>query len=147
MIAYVLAAILALSPRLATEPGRAQRYAADIASASQGDLDLALALVVTANGESSFLRSRETCVSTGDGGHSVSLYQLNRWSGSWGTATRRQLCDSNLLATQRAAYWLIMLRLRTGGWRGAIRAYVGCDASDERVAPRISNFRRLKSML
>jgi hypothetical protein len=37
-----------------------------------------------------------------------------------------------------------MLRLNTGGWRGAIRAYIGADMGDVRVQRRVQNFRRLK---
>lgn len=144
MTAYILAAILALAPRLAHDLPRAERYAADIDKAARGDRDLALALVVTAEGESRFKRGIETCRETGDRGTSVSLYQLNRWSGAWGDSTREDLCTSNTLATERAAEWLIRLRLSTGGWRGAIRAYIGCDMSDPRAQRRIKNYRFLK---
>lgn len=144
MTAFILAAILTLAPRLAAEPERAQRIADDIVAAAQGDADLALALVVTAEGESRFRADHENCRVVGDRGASITMYQLNRHSGSWNGATKAELCASNTLATARAAEWLIMLRLNTGGWRGAIRAYVGCDMGDPRIQRRVRNFRRLK---
>lgn len=144
MTAFILAALLSLSPILQRDVPRAERYAADIVTAAQGDVDLALALVVTAEGESTFIASRETCRVVGDNGASVTMYQLNRWSGSWNGSTREELCASNTLATRRAAEWLIMLRLHTGGWRGAIRAYIGCAVGDPREVRRVRNFRRLK---
>ena len=144
LISYILAALLSLSPVLRKDVPRAERYAADIVAAAQGDVDLALTLVVTAEGESRFRTAVETCREVGDGGNSVTMYQLNRWSGSWNGSTQAQLCADNTLATKRAAEWLIMLRLNTGGWRGAIRAYIGCDMGDPRVQRRVRNFRRLK---
>lgn len=142
--AFVLSALLALSPILRRDPVRAERYAADIVAASQGDVDLALALVVTAEGESTFIESRETCKTTGDRGKAITLYQLHKDFGAWGNSTREELCNDNALATRRAAEWLIRLRLSTGGWRGAIRAYIGADMGDSRVQRRVRNFRRLK---
>jgi len=144
MTAYVLAALLAISPVLRRDVPRAERYAADIVAASQGDRDLALALVVTAEGESTFLASRENCRTTGDAGKSVTIYQLHKDFGAWGNSSREDLCASNTLATKRAADWLVMLRIRTGGWRGAIRAYIGADLGDPRAQRRIKNFRYLK---
>lgn len=142
--AFIVSALLTLSPILRKDVPRAERYAADIYTAAQGDIDLALALVVTAEGESRFRSGVETCREVGDRGKAVSMYQLHRDSGSWGGSSRTELCNDNALATKRAAEWLIMLRLNTGGWRGAIRAYIGCDMGDPRAQRRIRNFRRLK---
>jgi lambda repressor-like predicted transcriptional regulator len=144
MTAYILAALLSLSPVLQKDVPRAERYAADIVAAAQGDIDLALALVVTAEGESTFLDSREDCTVTGDKGASVSLYQLNRWAGAWQGYTREAICSSNTLATKLAAEWLVMQRLKMGDWRGAIRAYIGCPVGDARAVRRVRNFWRLK---
>ena len=59
MQTLILTAILALAPYLPQET--AERYANDIALAADGDLDMAAALVATAEGESHFRVAIERC--------------------------------------------------------------------------------------
>ena len=144
MSALVLAAILRLAPAL--PPATAERYANDIALACGNSSELCWALVVTAEGESSFLTSRETCETTGDGGKSVTLYQLHQDFGAWQGSTRAELCGSNTLATMRSAEWLSMLRRKTGGWKGALRAYMGARPGAPESVRRIRLFNQLRGV-
>jgi hypothetical protein len=137
--ALVLAAILTLAPALQRET--AERYAADIALAADGDIDLAYALVATQHVESSWRLSVETCAVTGDGGRAVSAFQMHRhW---WAGYSRAEVCGSNALATSLAASALVALEHRTGGMAGALRAFVGCKPGDPRSVRRIKAYRQI----
>lgn len=140
MTALLLAAILSLSPALPT--ATAARYAADIALAADGDIDMAWALVATQHEESHWRVDVETCRVTGDGGRSVSAYQLGKWW--WAGYSQAEVCASNQLAASLAASALTVLSHRTGGLPGAMRAYVGCRPGDVRSVRRIQLYRKLR---
>jgi hypothetical protein len=139
MFDIVVAAIVSLGPRASGES--IDQYAADIAEASQGELELALAMVATQDAESTWRRDIETCKVLGDGGAAATAWQLHKhWRGGH---SRAEVCASNRLAASLAAGALIALSHRTGGLRGAMRAYVGCRPGDPRSARRIRTFERL----
>jgi hypothetical protein len=146
----VVAAILSLGPKL---PGETiDRYAADITAAVDNEcahddafcVELALALVVVQHEESAWRESVETCRITGDGGLAISSFQLHRYW--WGPYSRRELCASNGAAAERAAHTLRVLVVTTGSFVGALRAYVGCRATDPRAMRRGANFRKLHQL-
>lgn len=141
------ASVVALAIGLAS-PGIDQkirdRYAADYAAEARS-CDEAFALVATARVEGAFDPRVEDCRRTGDRGRSVSMFQLQRhW---WGGHSRREVCGSNRLASRLALRALRKLGLTKGSWWPAFRAYVGCRASDERVAYRARLYGRLRRSL
>jgi hypothetical protein len=138
--ALLVVAILALSPALPA--ATAERYAADIASAAEGDWDMAAALLATQWEESRFRVDVETCLVTGDGDRSVTAFQMQRhW---WAQYSRAEVCASNRLAASLAASALTILSHRTGGMTGALRAFVGCRPGDVRSVRRIQLYRKLR---
>jgi hypothetical protein len=138
--ALLVAAILSLSPALSN--ATAQRYAADIASAAEGDLDMAWALTATQFEESHFRGDIESCAVTGDGGAAVTAWQLHRhW---WAGYSQAELCASNRLASSLAASALTVLSHRTGGMVGALRGYIGSRPGDPRSVRRIQLYRKLR---
>lgn len=139
LLQLVTAAIISLAPQL--PPETVERYAADIESAAQGELDLALSLVATQDAESSWRSDVETCKVLGDGGAAATAWQLHKhwYSGH----TRAEVCASNTLAASLAASALIALSHRTGGLRGALRSYIGCRPGDPRSVKRLRTYDRL----
>ena len=81
LFGVVVAAIISLAPRLSGE--QIDRYAADIAYVAGDNLELALALVVVQDAESTWRESVETCKVTSDGGLAISSFQLKskHWFG------------------------------------------------------------------
>ena len=142
LAALTLAAIMSLPVAAHIDAADAQRYANDIALAAGDDVEVAMALVATANAESDFDKRVETCRRTGDNGAAVSQYQLHRnW---WGGHSRAELCGSNALATALAGNALRTLRRMAGSWRAAFRRYVGCNTqSDPHLRKRAQTFERL----
>jgi hypothetical protein len=141
LIDIVAAAIVSLHPPPMSGE-TIDRYAADIAAAAEGDVDVALALVVIQDAESTWRESVETCKVKGDGGRAISAFQMHKhW---WGGKTSKEVCGSNKLAAELAANVIDVLSHRTGGIAGALRAYVGCNPGDPRSVRRIRNFKRLQ---
>jgi hypothetical protein len=135
----VVAAIVSIGPRLSGE--QIDRYAADIAYVAQDDLDLALALVVVQDAESTWRESVETCKVTGDGGLAISGFQLHQhWLGG---ISRTEICRSNLLAAARAGFTMKALA-RYSGIEDAFRRYVGCHRDDPRAIRRREKLKRLR---
>jgi hypothetical protein len=142
IVELITAAIVSLAPQLSAET--VNRYATDIALAADDDAELALAMVATQDAESTWRADVETCKVTGDGGRAISAMQLHRhW---WAGYSRAEICASNRLAMSLASSALIALAHRTGGWRGAMRAYVGCRPGDPRSVKRIRTFERLLAL-
>lgn len=123
-VSAILAAIVAISPKVPVE--RAERYARDIAIASEGDAELAAALIETQRAESDFREEVETCKVTGDNGKAVTGFQLH--SERWDGRGREELCASNVLAAGVAGKWLARLRRITGSWRIAFVRYIGATS-------------------
>ncbi|HMJ53601.1 MAG TPA: hypothetical protein VK540_16050 [Polyangiaceae bacterium] len=139
IVELITAAIVSLAPNLPTET--VDRYAADISEAADGELELAVALVSTQDAESSWRADVETCKITGDGGRAISAMQIHRhW---WAGYSRAEICASNTLAVSLAASALTVLSHRTGGTRGALRAFVGCRPGDPRSVKRLRTYDRL----
>lgn len=139
LVALIASAIVSLRPALSGE--MIDKYADDIAAAADGDLELAMALVVVQDAESTWRPTVEICHVTGDGGRAISAFQMHRhW---WAGYSRKEICESNRLAASLAASALLVLAERTGGWRGALRAYVGCSPTDSRSVRRRRVFNRL----
>lgn len=88
----------------------------------------ALALVALAAHESHFwskVQDCSACVMGGefcDHGLSVTAFQLREGSGAWGVYTREQLCESNVLATERALILLNRHR-KAGSTLGLFKGY------------------------
>lgn len=137
----VVAAIVSIGPRLSGE--QIDRYAADIAYVAKDDLDLALALVVVQDAESTWRESVETCKVTGDGGLAISSFQLHKyWRVGFSPA---EICRSHLVATALAARALMVLA-RYAGIENAFRLYVGCRVHDVRAVRRRMMFQRLRAL-
>jgi len=138
--ALLVVAILALSPALPVPT--AERYAADIALAADGDIDMAWALVATQHEESHWRSDVETCLVTGDGDRAISAMQIHHWW--WAGYSRAEICASNRLAVSLAASALTVLSHRTGSLVGALRAFIGCRPGDVRSVRRIQLYRRVR---
>lgn len=149
---FVLGAILQLGGPTLPAADAAQ-YAADISAVAGDDVELAVALVATADEEGLHFSPRIArceCKSTecdrdARTGRATAygLYQLHKFWFAGRTAD--EICASNRLSTQLAAKALVFLRKNHG--RGSIRAamrwYVGCPANDRRVTRRVAVFERL----
>src|SRR5688500_9048113 len=130
----ILTAILTLAPAL--PPETAERYASDIAVAADGDVDMAAALVATAEGESHFRSNVERCeckaweCDRGDDGkiRALGLFQLHHYW--WAKHTPEQICGDNGLAAVLTAKELYYLQKRFG-WARALRYHIGGTATDE----------------
>lgn len=128
----------------------AARYADDIAVAADGDVEMALALVVTQRAESDFREDVEHChckkgeCDAGPDGKATAFsgFQLHAmWLRGH---TARDVCASNRLAASLAAQALRELKAKRGTWRSAFRAYVGANSeSDERLRDRGKQFEQL----
>ena len=146
MQTLILTAILAIAPAL--PPQTAERYANDIALAADGDLDMAAALIATAEGESHFKSPIERCecqqweCDRGDDGkiRALGLFQLHYYW--WANNTPEQICGDNALAAMLTAKELYYLQKRYG-WARALRYHIGGKATDEQVRPRIRRFEQL----
>jgi hypothetical protein len=146
MTTLILTAILVLAPYLPQET--AERYADDIANAAAGDLDMAAALIATAEAESHFRTSIERCechrweCDRGDDGkiRALGLFQVQFYW--WGNHAADEICADNALAASLAAKELNYLQKRFG-WTRALRYHIGGKATDEQVRPRIRRFEQL----
>jgi hypothetical protein len=146
MKTLILTAILGLAPYLPQET--AERYANDIALAADGDLDMAAALVATAEGESHFRVAIERCecqrweCDRGEDGkiRALGLFQLQFYW--WDKHTPEEICADNALAAVLVAKELSYLQKRFG-WIRALRYHIGNKATDEQVNPRIRRFEQL----
>lgn len=137
-LSMIAAAIVTLAPRLNGET--VDRYAADIAAATD-DIDQALAMVVVQDAESSWRPEVENCTVTGDGNRALTMWQFHA---HWMIGlSRKDVCSSNRLAAYVAGNALQVLNHRTGGWRGAIRAYVGARPGDPRIVSRLRKYEML----
>jgi len=149
MTALVLAAILTLAPALPA--ATAERYAADIALAAGDDLEIAVALVVTAAAESDFRETIERCAckrwecdpDKNGKPRAYGLFQLQFYW--WDGHSPDEICASNTLSTDLAGRELRIHRAMVGGsMRKAIRRHVGrLPATDRRVKDRPKNYDRL----
>ncbi|HMI86235.1 MAG TPA: hypothetical protein VK550_19210 [Polyangiaceae bacterium] len=146
MNSLILAAILALAPSLA--PETAERYASDIAIAADGDLEMAAALVATAEAESNFRAAIEQCECQQwecDRGadrkiRALGLFQLQYYW--WSNHEPAEICGDSALAAILTAKELGYLQKRYG-WVRALRYHIGGKATDEQVRPRIRRFEQL----
>jgi hypothetical protein len=146
MKALILNAILALAPALS--PETADRYANDIALAAAGDMEMAAALIVTAEGESHFRSVIERCecqaweCDRGQDGkiRALGLFQLQYYW--WGKHEAKEICADNTLAASLTGKELSYLQKRFG-WERALRYHVGGSATDERVRPRLQRFEQI----
>jgi hypothetical protein len=150
IVTLVTAAIVSLRPHISGE--MIDKYAADISAAVDVEcehdevdcIELALALVVVQDQESTWRSDVETCKVVGDGGRAVGAYQMHRhW---WRGRTRKEICSSNLLAATLAAHTLTVLAGPSGGMETALRHYVGCAKNDPRAVKRRDTLRRLKAV-
>jgi hypothetical protein len=145
MTTLILTAILALAPALPRET--AERYANDIAVAAAGDLEMAAALVATAEGESHFRSAIERCecqqweCDRGEDGkiRALGLFQLQYYW--WAKHEPEEICSDNTLAAVLTAKQLSYLQKRYG-WARALRYHIG-NATDEQVKPRLRRFEQL----
>ncbi len=145
----VLTAIVSLAgPRLPAET--AERYATDIVEVATDDIELAIALVATADEEGFHFAPRiERCECSGDECdrdwrtgrvEAFGLYQLHKY---WFAGhTGEEICASNRLGTELAAKALIFLRKTRGDIRTAIRLYNGAPKDDPRIVRRMKVFER-----
>lgn len=134
----VVAAIVSLGPKLSGEA--VDGYAADIAFAANGDVELALALVTVQDAESSWRPDIASCKTLGDGGRAAGSFQTHRhW---WRNHSQREVCASNRLGAEIAASALTVLS-RRGGLTNALRLYVGCGWGDKRAVRRHETLRKL----
>jgi hypothetical protein len=148
MTTLILAAILTLAPALPQET--AERYANDIAVAAAGDLEMAAALVATAEGESHFRSTIERCecqsweCDRGEDGkvRALGLFQLQYYW--WANHDAEEICGHNDLAAILTAKELYYLQKRYG-WARALRYHIGGKATDEQVRPRLRRFEQLMS--
>lgn len=112
ILTITLAAVYAVAPQKTIIPRETlDRIAGNIALVAeisetpfpgpQGHEAAALALVAIARHESAFLPTVETCHVNGDGGRSVSPFQLMRGA-AWDGHTRAELCNGGPLATYLA---------------------------------------------
>jgi hypothetical protein len=146
MKALILKAIFALAPVLSLET--AERYANDIVVAAEGDLEMAAALVATAEGESHFRAVIERCecqaweCDRGTDGkiRALGLFQIQYYW--WGKHDPKEICADNTLAAVLAARELTYLQKRFG-WERALRYHIGGSATDEQVRPRLLRFEQL----
>jgi hypothetical protein len=146
MKTLVLNAILALAPALPLET--ADRYASDIAMAADGDIEMAAALVATAEGESHFRAVIERCecqaweCDRGADGkiRALGLFQLQYYW--WGKHDAKEICADNALAAMLTAKELTYLRKRFG-WAQALRYHIGSSATDQQLRPRRRRFEQL----
>ena len=146
MNTLILTAILALAPSLPRET--AERYANDIAMAAGGDLEMAAALVATAEGESHFRTAIERCecqqweCDRGEDGkvRALGLFQLQYYW--WAKHEPEEICADNALAAMLTARQLSYLQKRFG-WERALRYHIGGKATDEQVRPRLRRFEQL----
>jgi len=146
MNALILNAIFALAPFLS--PETAERYANDIAMAAAGDVEMAAALVATAEGESHFRSVIERCecqsweCDRGDDGkiRALGLFQIQYYW--WAKHDPKEICSDNTLAAVLAAKELGYLQKRFG-WARALRYHIGGSATDEQVRPRLLRFEQL----
>jgi hypothetical protein len=146
MNALILTAILTLAPALS--PEIAARYADDIAMAAAGDLEMAAALVATAEGESNFRSTIERCecqqweCDRGEDGkiRALGIFQLHYYW--WAKHDAKEICADNALAATLTAKQLNYLQKRFG-WARALRYHIGGKATDEQVRPRLRRFEQL----
>ena len=142
----ILKAIFALAPALSLET--ADRYADDIVMAADGDLEMAAALVATAEGESHFRAVIERCecqaweCDRGADGkiRALGLFQIQYYW--WGKHDAKEICADNALAAVLTARELTYLQKRFG-WERALRYHIGGSATDEQVRPRLLRFEQL----
>lgn len=138
----VVALILSLNPPLSGED--VDRYAADITFAADDDVNVAIALIVVQDSESTWRRDVESCKVTGDGGKAISSVQIHRhW---WSGYSRAEICASNRLAVTLAANVITVLSESTGSTRAALRAYVGCSSKDPRAVRRWRKYDELQRL-
>jgi hypothetical protein len=134
---YILAAILSTLPSSSREADRerleplAVSIAAAIADAKAlpfrgpaGVEASALALVAIAAHESSFHPEVLDCRKRGDGGHSVTAFQLHDGA-AWGELTDVELCGSFDVATPRALRVLTTYGARASSPQGVFSSYAG----------------------
>jgi hypothetical protein len=146
MKALILKAIFALAPALSLET--AERYTNDIVVAADGDIEMAAALVVTAEGESHFRAVIERCecqaweCDRGADGkiRALGLFQIQYYW--WGKHDAKEICADNALAAVLTARELTYLQKRFG-WERALRYHIGGSATDEQVRPRLLRFEQL----
>jgi hypothetical protein len=146
MKSLILTAILTLAPAL--PPETAERYADDITVAANGDMEMAAALVATAEGESHFRTAIERCecqrweCDRGENGkiRALGLFQLQYYW--WAKHEPEEICNDNGLAASLTARELGYLQKRFG-WAGALRYHVGAKATDEQIRPRLRRFEQL----
>jgi hypothetical protein len=142
----IVAAINAVAPPMSGEQQDA--YASDIVAAVEDEcghddehcLRLAMAMVALQLHESTFRKDIETCHVTGDGGNSVSGFQLQKyWFGPY---SRREICNSNRYAAKRAAF-VLKTHARRRTYAYAVVRYMGHGAKDN---GRCSTLRRLMAL-
>lgn len=144
-------AMLTLSPGM--QPETATRYATDIEAATDADLELGMALVVTMHAEARRAPEEiEHCVYKpweGDRDakgkpRALGLYQLHSYW--WDGHTRDEICGSHALQSKLAAKEMRHHLMMTGGnYARALRRHVGIgiDPKDPRVVNRPPNFYRV----
>lgn len=145
----VIAAIVSLHPRISGE--QIDKYGTDIAAAVDDEcghdeadcVELAIAVIVVQQEESSWRSDIESCKVVGDGGRAIGAHQTHRhW---WRGRTRKEICGDNRLSASLAAHALLTLR-RGDGYAVALQRYVGCPANDKRAVRRRDTLRRLKAV-
>lgn len=125
LVELVLAAILSV-PRADADRARLSAVANDVATVATeapfGSKEAtALALVAIAQHESGFAADVQTCRRNGDGGRSVSLWQLQGpWA--WDGHTRAEVCASPELAAT-LALGVLSRHARCGTYGGMFRGY------------------------
>lgn len=148
-LAFALIVSLARSPAVdLSDPAEVRRLEAtalDIAIAAElqdgapfrGEARveaLAVALVVTAFGESGFRRDVADCRVTGDAGRSISLFQLHAGR-AWGGHRRAEICRNQALAAYLAA-GVLGLHRGSGSVAGFFRGYASGDRGVDSAAAR-----------
>ena len=100
-----------------------------------------LILTAVAFHESGLSEEVETCEVRGDGGRSITMFQLQR--PAWGDFVREELCRDNKLAAERAADLLS----RYGSIRRAFNAYASGNPDLESGASRdtFATYSRLRT--
>lgn len=137
LAAKLVAFALVLAPALPT--ARAESVAISIASASDGDLEDAILLLVTSFRESSFRKEVEDCRVVGDGGRAFTSYQLH--AHHFGGHSRRELCTDPELAARRA-----LGALGTGPPLKRVARFMGRPVIDPEVRLRVALCDRLLAL-
>lgn len=145
-VALVALAIATAQPDI--PPERRDRYAEDIAAVAP-DVKTAIALVVTAWGESNFREPIERCNCQEwecDDGEAAGIFQLHaRW---YEHHSQEEICADNRLSTELAAKAITNLTEVTGKIERAIRAFRGStDPEDVPTQRRLKLYEKIEKVL